>query len=272
MGNNNTILIKYGVSNVSKLEEFVHISRPDKFSPVYQEYLEHINTKVGLLAKLLTDHNIKFSCNEFINGHLYRLYIIDKDILLDFELYPVPNHNYNYVRVNYDQDIDILYKSLFPSVILEPETLEVWELTQRIDNHFLRSIGRSPIYHKDVIRLGIVSGGCILQSMTIKTDSVSGHNKVIANAITPGARINLGTMWLLRYFKEVYGMQQIEITSNRDNSIQETMYQLMGMRLSDQQFKKKIWWAPDKTEWHIKKEHTEEYVPFYFTEKRIWLY
>lgn len=268
----NGILQKYGVSNVSRLEEYVHISRPDKFSLIYQEFLEHINTKVGQLAKLLTDHGIRFSSNEFINGHLYRLYIIDKDILLDFELYPVPNGNYNYIRVNYDQDIELLYKSIFPVVNLEPETLEVWDLTQRINNHFLRSVGQSPVYYKDAIRLGIVKDGCVLQTMTIRPRPGSEHHTVISNVVTPGVRINLGTMWLLRYFKEVYGIEHLEIKSNRDNSIQETLYQLMDMKLIDQQYKKKIWWSPTGPKWHVKKEHTDEYVPFYFTEKRVWLY
>lgn len=267
-----TLLIKYGVTNVSKLEEFVHISRPDKFSPIYHEFIELINFKVGQFAKILTDHNIKFSSNEFINSHLYRIYIIDKDVLLDFEFYPVPNFNYNYIRVRYDQDMKLLYKMLFPSVILEPETLEVWKLTQRADNKFLRDIGASPIYHKDVLRLGIVNKGCILQTMVIRYDKKDGYNKLISDVTTPGVRINLGTMWLLRYFKEMFDINDIRVVSDLDNSYKEITYHLMGMKLLSHDSKKKIWWSPNGCKWHIKKEHTEEYVPYYFTEKRVWVY
>ncbi len=267
-----TIVARYGVSHVSKLEEFAHICRPDKYAPVYHEFIEHISFKVGQLAKLLTDNNIPFSSNEFINGHLYRIYIPCKDLLLDFEYYPVVNFNYNYIRINYNDDMSLLYKQLFPSVILETEDVEVWKLTQKADNHFLRENRYSPIYDKTALRLGLVWQDKIYQSATATYDKNSGYTNITVNASRVDSKVNFGTIILLRYFKEFYGIDNIRIKSNLDNSFRESTYQLMGMRLIDQQCKKKIWWSPIKCDWHIKKEHTDEYVPFYFTEKRVWVY
>lgn len=266
----NSIFRKYGVSNVSKLEEYAHICRPDKYSPVYHEFTEHVSFKVGQLAKILTDNNIQFSSNEFIDGHLYRIYIPEKDLLLDFEYYPVVNYNYNYVRINYNDDMLSVFNRLFPSHVYDTDDVDVWELTQKADNHFLRENGYSPIYDKSAIRLGLVLNDEIYQSMTVKCNGTAG--KVVTNAVRTNCQVNFGSIILLRYFKEVYSLDTIEVKSNLDNSFRETTYQLMGMKLIDQQCKKKIWWSPAKSEWHVKKEHTDEYVPFYFTEKRIWLY
>lgn len=271
MSREQTNLNKYGVSNVGKLEEFVHICRPDKYSPVYHEFTEHISFKVGQFAKLLTDNKIPFCSNEFIDGHLYRIWIPHKDLLFDFEYYPVPNFNYNYIRVNYNDDMELLYKKLFPSVILETEQVEVWKLTQRANNRFLKQNERAPVYG-NALRLGFVYNDEIYQSMTVVYDEKNDCNNVICNVSKIDYQVNFGTVLLLRYFKDAYSMDNIRIKSNLDNSFRETTYQLMGMKLVDQQCKKKIWWSPAKSEWHVKKEHTDEYVPFYFTEKRIWLY
>jgi len=267
-----TIVSRYGVSNVSKLEEFAHICRPDKYSPVYHEFTEHISFKVGQFAKLLTDHNIQFSANEFIDGHLYRIYIPGKDLLFDFEYYPVVNFNYNYIRVNYNDDMELLYKKLFPEVILETDDVDVWKLNQRADNHFLRDNGYSPIYDKSALRLGLVWNNEIYQSMSAIYDIDNDCTNIVVNASKVNSQVNFGTIILLRYFKEFYDIDNIHIKSNLDNSFRETTYQLMDMKLVDQQCKKKIWWSPNKCYWHIKKEHTNEYVPFYFTERRMWVY
>lgn len=267
-----TMQLRYGVNNVGQLEEYAHICRPDKYSPIYHEFTEHISFKVGQLAKLLTDHGIQFSSNEFINGHLYRIYIHDKDLLLDFEYYPVVNFSYNYIRVNYNDDMELLYKRLFPAIILETEDVDVWKLTQKADNHFLRENGYSPIYDKTALRLGLVWQDNIYQSATAAYDQHTGYTNIVVNANRIDSQVNFGTVILLSYFKNFYEMDNIAVKSNLDNSFRETTYQLMGMKLIDQQCKKKIWWSPAKSEWHVKKEHTDEYVPFYFTEKRIWIY
>lgn len=266
-----TNLSRYGVSNVSKLEEFAHISRPDKYSPVYHEFIELISYKVGQLAKLLTEHNIQFSSNEFINGHLYRIYIPEKDLLFDFENYPVINYNYNYIRINYFDDISEIFNYLYPKNIIGIDDIEVWQLTQKANNRFLRANGYSSIYDKYALRLALVRDNEIYKSMSITYDEKSKHNKIISNATSKEHSVEYGTVILLNYFKNFYDITNIELKSNLDNSFRETAYQLMGMKVIDQQCKKKIWWSPIKPEWHIKKEHIDEYVPYYFTEKRIWL-
>lgn len=267
-----TILSRYGVSNVSKSEEFVHISKPDKYSPIYHEFTEHISTKVGQLAKLLADHNIPFSANEFIDGHLYRLSIPNKDLLFDFEYYPVINYNYNYIRVNYNDDIEVLFKKLYPANILSYDNIEVWQIPQITSNRFLKETGVSPIYDKSAIRLAIMHNGEIYQSAVVKRDKECKEGKLVSNVTRLDYQVEYGTILLLRYFKERYDISSIEIHSNIDNSFQEITYQLLGMKILSEQHKKKIWWSPKGCEWHIKKEHINEYVPFYFTEKRVWIF
>lgn len=267
-----TTVTKYGVTNVGKLEEYAHICRPDKYTPVYHEFIEMISFKVGQFSKLLSDSGIPFSSNEFINGHLYRIYIPSKDLLLDFEYYPVVNFSYNYIRINYNDDMDLVFKRLFPTVVLETEEVDVWKLTQRADNHFLRENGYSPIYDRTALRLGLVWQDKIYQSATAVYDGNSGCTNIIVNASKIDSQVNFGTVILMRYFKNFYEMNNISISSNLDNSFRETTYQLMGMKIVDRQCKKKIWWSPNKSKWHIDKSCIDEYVPFYFTEKRVWLY
>lgn len=267
-----TVYARYGVVNVSKSEEFAHICRPDKYSPVYHEFIEHINYTVGKLGKLLSDNNIAYSANEFIDGHLYRIYIPCKDLLIDFEYYPVVNFRYNYMRINYNDDIEIIFMQLFPKEIISTEDAEVWVLTQRANNRFLKENKSSPIYDKSVLRLALVKDREIYQSITLKYDEVKQYNKIISNVSKLNSQVDYGTVILLRYFKEIYDCEDIHINSSCDNSYRETTYQLMNMKLVDQQCKKKIWWSPKGCNWHVKKEHIDEYVPFYFTEKRTWIF
>lgn len=265
-----TIKERYGVTNVSRLEEFANICRPDKFSPIYHEFTEMISYKVGQLAKLLTDHDIAFSSNEFINGHLYRIYIHNRDLLLDFEYYPVVNFSYNYIRVNYNDDMGILFKKIFPEISYETEEVEVWQIDQKDNNKFLREQGYSPIYDKSATIIALGKDQTIYQSAVVR--NINDKNKLVANVTRTNYQVNYGTIIILRYFKEVFGLTDIEIKSDLDNSFRETTYQLMNMKLVGQQYKKKIWWSPKECNWHIKKEHTDEYVPFYFTEKRTWIF
>lgn len=261
-----TIQRKYGVSNVSKLEEFVNISRPDKYSPIYQEFIEFIGCKVGQLAKLLSDNDIAFSSNEFINGHLYRIYVPNRDLLFDFEYYPVVNFNYNYIRVNYNEDILLLFQKIFPEILFDTEDMTVCEIPQKDNNRFLKENNHSPIYDKSATILAFTKDDKIYQSMVVA------DGKLLANVSKLNYQVSYGTIILLRYFKEVYNIPEIRIKSDLDNSFRETSYQLMNLKLIKQTSKKKIWWAPTGSYWHIKKEHTDEYVPFYFTEKRVWVY
>lgn len=261
-----TIRQRYGVSNVSKLEEFVNISRPDKYSPIYQEFIEYICGRVGQLAKLLSDNNIAFSSNEFIDGHLYRIYVPSRDLLFDFEYYPVVNFSYNYIRVNYNEDISQLFQRLFPETLFDTEDMMVCEIPQKDNNRFLKENNHSPIYNKSAIILAFTKDDKIYQSMVVA------NGKLLANVSKLNYQVSYGTIILLRYFKEVYNIPEIRIKSDLDNSFRETSYQLMNLKLTNQTAKKKIWWSPTGSCWHIKKEHIDEYVPFYFTEKRIWVY
>ena len=80
-----TIYDRYNCSNVSQCEDFVNIIRPDKTSRVYQDFIECVNAKVQIAMSWLSKKNIEYTWNERIEGHLYRIYIPEKDLLMDFE-------------------------------------------------------------------------------------------------------------------------------------------------------------------------------------------
>lgn len=225
-----------------------------------------VRAKVSLAEIWLIEHNIDYIWNYWVGNHLYRIYIPTKDLLLDFEYYPVNNIEYNYIRVNYDTDIYDLLNKIFPQTIIDTSELSAWKLTQRAANRFFRENKASPIYDKQVLRIALVKDLTIYQCIVIK------DNKVIANVARQGCAIPYGTYMLFRYLNEMFGIPEIRIRESTDNSYTNTMYQLLNLPIIQQTNKKKIWWNPDGAKWHIKKEQTEQFVPFYFCEHRVYKY
>lgn len=244
----------------------MNISKPDINSDVYKQFIEMINHKVSAAVIWLTNHNIKYVWNNWINNHLYRLYIPEKDLLLDFEYYPLNNYGYNYIRINFDTDMIQLLERLFPEIILNTQDLEVWKLNQRVVNKFLRDNGASPVYDKNVLRLGWVKDQTIYQCIIVK------NNKIIANVTKRNCSVMYGTYMMLRYLTEAFGYPEIIIKDSTDNSFTNTMYQLIGTKKISQTNKKKIWWSPNSAKWHIKREDTDKYVPFYYCESCVYKY
>ena len=244
----------------------MNISYPDSKSEVYKQFCELLKYKVSQAEIWLIEHKIDYIWNYWIGIHPYRLYIPAKDLLLDFEYYPVPNNDYNYIRINFDTDIIKVLERLFPETIINTNELTVWKLNQRATNHFLRENDVSPIYDKNVLRIGFVKDQTIYQCMIIK------NNKVVANVTKRNCSVPYGTYMLLRYLNEMFGITEIQIKECLDNSYSNTLYQILNLPVISQTNKKKIWWNPDGAKWHIKTEDTDKYVPFYYCEYRVYKY
>lgn len=244
----------------------MNISKLDIHSETYKQFVGLLNQKVSQMVMWLNDHNIEYIWNYWIGNHLYRLYIPSKDLLLDFEYYPIYNIEYNYIRVNYDTDVILLLENLFPTNVLDTQELEVYKLHQRAANKFLRENGASPVYDKTVLRLGFVKNDVIYQCMILK------DNRIIRNVTKQRCTINWGTYILLRYLTELFGYSEITIKSNTENSYINNMLQLIGAKSIEHSNKKKIWWNSNGCKWKINKEQTNQFIPFYFCEDILYEY
>ena len=244
----------------------MNIQYPDKSSEIYKTFTEYVNVQVKIISDWLTEKNIEYVWNNQINNHLYRLYIPCKDILLDFEPYPVNNINYNYIRINFNTDVIRLCEKLFPETVIDTSELHIWKLTRKAANHFLRDMGVAPVYSENVLRLAFVKDNIIYQCIILK------DNKVITNVTRHNCSIPYGTYIMLRYLNESFGVSEIVIKENKDNSYVNTMYQLINTKIINVTCKKKIWWSPTKTNWHIDRNNINNYMPFYFTETITYLY
>lgn len=259
-----SVYSRYNVSNVAKSEEFVHIIKPDKTTELYKQFELMMNEKVSAATNWLSDRNIEYTWNEWIDGHLYRLCIPDKDLLFDFECYPVNNMNYNYIRINYDSDIIQILERQFPDTIINTADTEFYKLTQKATNKFLKENNHPPIYYKGVLRAALVKDGIIYQCMVLK------QNKIIANITKRNCSIPYGTYVVLRYLTEALEIPELIIKDNCDNSYSMSMYQLLNLPIDKKRPKKKIWWSPQGARWHV--DDTEGYIPFYFTEQITYKY
>lgn len=210
--------------------------------------------------------HIDYVWNNRIDNHLYRLYIPKKDLLLDFEYYPVNNIEYNYIRVNYDTDIIQLLERIFPSTVIDTNELDVWKLNQKATNNFLRKNKASPVYDSAVLRLALVKDNTIYQCIVMK------DNRVIRNVTRQNCSVPYGTYILLRYLNEMFGMTEILLTESLENSYTNTLYQILNLPVVMKTKKRKIWWNPDGCKWKIKKGLTSQFVPFYYCETVIYRY
>lgn len=244
----------------------MNLLTPDINSEIYKEFTKQVRAKVSQAEMWLIEHNIDYVWNYWIGNHLYRIYIPSKDLLLDFEYYPVNNNEYNYIRINYDDDIIQILNKVFPETVIETQDLQVNEITQRSANHFLREQGASPVYDKSVLRLAFMQDQTIYQCIILK------DNKIITNVIKQGYSIPYGTYILLRYLNELFGYSEILITESLNNSYRHTIYQILDVPVVAKSIKKKIWWNPAGTKWHIKREDTDKYIPFYFCEYITYKY
>lgn len=246
--------------------EIMNISRPDTSSNIYRQFLGTINQQVSLAAAWLTGRQIDYVWNYWIGDHLYRLYIPVKDLLLDFEWYPVNNYEYNYIRVNFDTDITQLLETIFPNVVMDTQDLEVWKLRRTAVNRFLVENGASPVYDKNVLRLGYVENETIYKCMVLK------DNKIIRNVNKRGCAVEYGTFMLLRQFNEAFGVPEILIKETLGNSYTNCMYSYINATEVSHTDKKKIWWSPNGTKWKIKKEQTDQFIPFYYCGDVVYRY
>ena len=244
----------------------MNISRPDTNSEVYRQFLGMINQKVSLAADWLSSRGIEYSWNYWIGDHLYRLYIPAKDLLLDFEWYPVNNYEYDYIRVDFGTDIIQLLEQLFPSIIWETQDLEVYKLNRRAANKFLKENQASPVYDKNVLRLGYVKDDTIYKCMILQ------DNKIIRNVNKRGCAVPYGTFMLLRQFNEVFCVPEIIIKDSLSNSFTATMYRSIHAEVIFRTDKKKIWWSPAGAKWKIKKEQTSQFIPFYYCGDVVYRY
>lgn len=242
----------------------MNLSKLDKTSELYAQYGELVNYKVNSAMAWLETRDIEYVWNNWIAGHLYRLYIPAKDLILDFEFYPVNNINYNYIRINYDTDVIRVLERLFPETIIDTQELNLWKLNQKATNKFLKENGASPIYDKSVLRVALVKDTTIYQCMVIK------DNQIKANVTKRNCSVPYGTYILLRYLNEMFGIPEIFIKGDLDNSYTTSMYQLLNLPIISKTFKKKIWWNPKGAKWHP--DNTDNYIPFYFTEKITYQY
>ena len=241
----------------------MNIDYPDKSSKIYHQFLDMTNQKVNDAMAWLGAKGIEYVWNYWIDNHLYRLYIPDKDVLLDFECYPVCNDNYNYIRINYDADIIKVLEKLFPETILKTNDLNVWKLNQKVINKFLKDNDVSPVYDKNVLRLGWVKDGIIYQGMVLQED------KIIRKVTKQNCNVELGIYMLLRYFNEVYGINHIKIPETLDNSYANMLYQILGLPYV-KSIKRKVWWSPDKVVWRTSDKNS--YIPFYLCESVEYIY
>jgi len=261
-----TIYNKYGVENIRQCEEFVNIIHPDKECKAYKDFNALMASKVNEAMKWLSNKNIEYIWNEWIDGHLYRLYIPEKDVLLDFEYYPVINKNYNYIRINYDTDITRVLGKLFPSKIIETNELQFCKAVQKSTNKFLKTNDVNPVYYKDIFRATYIKDEKIYQCIILR------DNKIITNVVQKDCSIPYGTYMLLRYLNEWFEIPEILIPSNLDNSYTTAMYELLDLPIVQTTPKKKIWWNIKGTKWHITEDERKDYIPFYFTERITYKY
>lgn len=257
---------RYGVENIRQSEAFVNIIHIDKNSQVYEDFNSLMNNKVSEAMSWLSKKNIEYVWNEKIDGHLYRLYIPEKDILFDFEYYPVINKNYNYIRINYDTDITRVLGKLFPTIIIETSELQFYKAIQKPTNKFLRQNDANPIYYKDVFRATFTKDADIYQCMILR------DNKIISNVVQKDCSVPYGTFMLLRYLNEWFEIPEIIIPSNLDDSYTAAMYELLNLPVVQNTPKRKIWWNNKETKWHISKDEKQNYIPFYFTERITYRY
>jgi len=244
----------------------MNISKPDINSKVYHQFLGAINQKVSIAAAWLVARGINYVWDYWAAGHLYRLYIPAKDLLLDFEWYPERPLAYDYIRVNFDTDIIRLLERLFPNIILETNDLDVWKFRQTAANKFLKENGASPVYDKNVLRLGYVKDETIYKCMILK------GNQIIRNVNKRGCAVKYGTFMLLRQFNEAFGVPEILIKDTLGDSYSSTMYQMIHAEPISHTDKKKIWWSPSGTKWKIKKEQTSQFIPFYYCGDVVYRY
>lgn len=253
--------------NSKNMSWIMNITLPNKTSEVYKQYVGMIQQKIQAAVIWLTERNIEYINNIYVDNHLYRLYIPCKDLLLDFEWFPAINPNYHYVRVDFLTNIEDVLERLFPETIIDTQHLNVWKLNQLPTNKFLRQNNHSPVYDKDVLRLALLGDNqMIYQCIVIK------DNKIIANATQQNCSVPYGTLILLRYLNEMFGYDEILVKDNYDDSYKTTMYQLLNLPIVSKTCKKRIWWSANKTKWRISPEERAEYIPFYFTEDVIYKY
>lgn len=244
----------------------MNIIRPDTDSDIYKQFTALMVNKAQLAATWLAERNIEVIWNNWIGGHLYRLYIPQKDLLFDFEYYPVNNYEYNYIRINFDTDIIRLLEKIFPETLLDTKETEVWLLHQRACNRFLREQDVPPVYDKNVLRLAHVHDGIIYQCMVLK------DNKIIRNVSRRNCSVTGGTLILLRQIHEQFGIPKIYINQTTEDSYVNLFYRILKVSVVSLSNKKKIWWSPSGTKWRIKKEDTDKYIPFYYCEDIIYCY
>lgn len=244
----------------------MNITLPDKTSAVYKELLKLIDYKVNLAVTWLAEHNIEYVNNIYVDNHLYRLYIPRKDLLLDFETYPVNSIQYNYIRINYDTDIIRVLERLFTHIVLNTQDLVPKQTNQRETNKFLRENSAAPVYAENALRIAYTQSDVIYQCLILQ------NNKIIRNVTKQGYSVTMGTYMLLRYLNEGFGISGMQIKENMDNYYAYALYQILNLPIIAKFPKRRIWWSPDGVKWHIKKEQTSQYVPFYLTENVIYKY
>ena len=261
----NSVYYRYGVSNIAKSEDFVHIVRPDKSSKVYECYENLMQSKIEQATAWLNARGLEYTWNERIDGHLYRLCIPDRDLLFDFECYPVINMNYNYVRINYNTDIIDILEKIFPKFIIDTDELNLhYNVSQKEINKFLRENGHNPVYDKNVLRLAWIKDSKIYQCFVLSGDEIK------INITRKSYQVRCGTFMLLRYLNEMLCLPRVIIKDSLDNSYVSDSYQIYGLTVVDKKHKKKIWWSPQEAKWHV--DYPSEYVPLYFTEKITYAY
>lgn len=244
----------------------MNICRPDTGSTVYKQFINSVLTKVGQAELWLIEHKIYYVWNYWLGDHLYRIYIPSKDLLLDFEYYPSPHKDYNYIRINFDDDIQCILQSVFPETIVDTQNAELKELSQKEANHFLREQGVAPCYDKKALRLGWVKDSTIYQCVVIK------DSRIITNVVKHNCAVPYGSYMILRYLNEVYKYRTIVFKESLNNSIRHITYQILDVPYVAHELKKKIWWSPTGAKWHIKREDTDKYIPFYYCGYRIYRY
>ena len=244
----------------------MNISYPNLNSGVYHQFLDYTSQRVSAMMTWLSERNIDYVWNYWADNHLYRLYIPVKDLLLDFECYPVNNVYYNYIRVDYDTDVIGLLHRIFPDTLVDTNDMDIWKLNQRTSNRFLKDNGVSPVYDKSALRIALVKDQEIYQCVVVKNQTI------VADVTKRNCAVPYGTYILLRYLNEIFGAEHTIIKINMNNSYDTLMYQVLNTPVISKTSKKKIWWSPDGTKWRIDKKDTYKYVPFYLTETITYRY
>ena len=71
----------------------MNITKPNVNSDIQKAFEKEIECKVQTAISRLS--KIEYVRDKYVDNHLYRLYIPCKDLLMDFEWYPVINPNFN---------------------------------------------------------------------------------------------------------------------------------------------------------------------------------